>query len=217
MSSPAQATLAAVREQAKKRAALARASVDRSMKSRAAKHPALERARARRARRRQRTLAAIAVLLLLLLLLQRCEPDEAPAPAPIAEVVARPAPPPAPAPPRRPTSKVRKQPRPPLKTEDLATPPWLSAFRLQVASRSTRLARCFSGVERPGALRWSALVDAGSGAVSEQALDAVDGVVLTGPQRDCLQGVLAEPPYRLTPSKDDEHPLPARVSLVVEF
>ncbi|WNG58351.1 hypothetical protein F0U59_29125 [Archangium gephyra] len=89
-------------------------------------------------------------------------------------------------------------------------------FRIQVAARSPRLAQCFSGTERPGALRWTAAVNAASGSVSDHALEPVGtGGELSGKQRDCVQGVLSSPGYRLKPEQKQD--LPGRVSIVIEF
>ena len=94
--------------------------------------------------------------------------------------------------------------------------PWLTVFELQVAARSPRLAPCFEGVPRPGALRWSAVVEASRGTVSDHTLEPVLGSdSLDAAQRACVLEVLSTPAYRLAPL--DERSTPPRVSLVIEF
>ena len=95
-------------------------------------------------------------------------------------------------------------------------PVWLDSFRLQVLSRSTRLAECFKGTERPGALRWSGAVSSAAGTVAEHSIEAVGGTYeLSAEQRTCLVQVLTTPRYQLTPASPDD--LPERVGLVIEF
>lgn len=94
---------------------------------------------------------------------------------------------------------------------------WLDAFRLQVAARSPRLAECFQGTERPGALRWACAVNPDSGAVSDQSLEPLGASVeLTREQRACLVRVLASPPYKSLTTSTGQ-PLPNRVSMIIEF
>lgn len=179
----------------------------------------------KRARQRRRRIAAalVALLLLLLLLLLRCEPeapviDEPPSEEPVTEALA-PKPPPTPTkrrPPRAPLEgKIAPSERTGLEVEATSPPPWLAQFRLQVAARSPRLATCFNGVEKPGALRWTALVHARSGRVSESELEpALRGAELEDAQVECLVRGLSEPPYQLDAGDESEA---RRVSLVFEF
>ena len=92
--------------------------------------------------------------------------------------------------------------------------PWVTAFRLQVAARSPRLALCFVGAEAPGALKWTAAVEPESGRVSDHTLESVRETVLDAAQRACVLGVLSDPPYRL-PSGGEA--TPSRVSMAIEF
>lgn len=180
-----------------------------------------ERKRARdRARRRKRLSAALlALLLVLLLLLSRCACIEEPVPEPGPATPAASLELPEPQPPAAPLPKrERIQPiqRPAYESQPVDALPWLAAFRLQVAARSPRLSECFVGAERPGRLRWTAAVDPVRGQVSEQQLVPVSAWdTLTAEQSECVQGVLAEPAYRLQPG--DGPTTPSRVSMVVEF
>ncbi len=185
-------------------------------------HPALATALARRRKRRQRALAIAACILLLLLALMRCECDPPPPPAP---VVTEPVTAPligntTPAPPKKPKralkGTIEASDRGAMAVEPTEAPAWLQQFRLQVAARSPKLAACFNGAERPGALRWSALVHAQSGRVSESVVEPVfRGVELDQEQHDCLVARLTETPFKL----DEPSPQAAarRVSLIFEF
>ncbi|MFY0570258.1 hypothetical protein ACN28E_41440 [Archangium lansingense] len=181
-------------------------------------HPSIRREKRRRRIRRAVTIAA----LLLLAMLVRCECKPSP-PAPPPEPVVKPAPEVKPKQPSPPASKpkafserMERQRRGSYQNEAQTSPSWLDDFRLQVAARSPRLAQCFSGTERPGALRWTAAVNAASGSVSDHALELVGtGGELSGKQRDCVLGVLSSPGYRLKPEQKQD--LPGRLSLVIEF
>ena len=88
---------------------------------------------------------------------------------------------------------------------------------MQVTARSPRLAACFAGVERPGSLKWSASVEPVHGQVSDQKLETtLQSDPLTPEQRDCVMGVLSDPPYRLD-TKGEERTTPSRVGLAIEF
>ncbi|MGI5861531.1 MAG: hypothetical protein ACOX6T_05675 [Myxococcales bacterium] len=175
-------------------------------------------------RRRRRRLTALLAVLLLALLLTRCECQPAPAIPPEAE----PAPEVVPEEPEPVPAKKAEVKKNPLKAttkrrrragyEEAARagPPWLEDFRLQVAARSARLAQCFTGSERPGALRWSTAVDPESGAVADHEVDPVGpSAELSLDQRKCLVGVLSDPVYRLTDQQ--KQGLPSRISLAIEF
>ncbi|WP_375764905.1 hypothetical protein NR798_24620 [Archangium gephyra] len=181
--------------------------------------PAVRREKRRRRIRRAVTFA----VLLLLAMLTRCECEPSP-PAPPPEPVVEPAPEVKPKKPAPPASKPKasssdrmgRQRRGSYQNEAQTSPGWLDDFRLQVAARSPRLAQCFSGTERPGALRWTSAVNAASGSVSDHALEPVGtGGDLSGKQRDCVLGVLSSPGYRLKPEQKQD--LPGRVSIVIEF
>lgn len=168
-------------------------------------------------RRRVAWLTLLLLLLLLLLLCSRCTcaptPVGEPVAPPPAPIVEEPEPEPVPLPVRPPMERID---RPAFDTEPLTPLPWLDAFRMQVAARSPRLAECFVGAERPGRLRWSGAVEPSKGRISQQAIEPVRlEDVLTAEQRDCVAGVLEDPPYEL-PS-DEAASTPTRVSLVVEF
>jgi hypothetical protein len=181
------------------------------------KRSALKRPERRRPWRRWVLLALL--LLLLMFLLRDCRCNEPPVEEPVAEGVAGeaglpsepPPPPPAPL-----TGRVDRVDRPEFGTAAPAAIPWLDAFRLQVAARSPRLAECFVGAERPGTLKWSALVEPASGKVSDQTLEpTLLSDALTVEQRDCALAVLSTPAYRL--QGNDERSTPSRISMAIEF
>jgi hypothetical protein len=171
----------------------------------------------KRRRRIQRLL--LAILLLLLLLLIRCdcgsglEPGRADAgidaglliSIPDASIVK----------PRRPLSAlVKPMLRPALEAPDPLAPKWLDAFRLQVAARSARLAQCFDGAQRPGAIRWTSSMNSKTGITSDHEFEAVaDADVNLNNQ--CLIQVLSKPAYGF--SGIDITAMPGRVSIVIEF
>lgn len=178
----------------------------------------------RRERRRRRTRRALsATVLLLLLCLLRCDCGPEPAP-PVPEILveveapAQVTKPVVPAPARRRPLSLKTEPKPRTgyAGEVQAGPSWLDDFRLQVSARSGRLAQCFAGTERPGALRWSTSVNPENGAVSEHELEPVgQSVELGGEQRACVLLALSSPAYRL--SEAQQQALPKRISLVIEF
>jgi len=184
----------------------------------------------RRARRRR--LLLLLLLLLLYLLLRQCHPDETAAVAiphltePERAVLELPAvsaerskkSPPSAVP--RFKGRIKSRERATYSAEPPSPPTWISDLRLQVAARSPRLARCFEGTERPGALRWTASVDLARGVVSDHELEpTLGGAELTAPLRACLIGVLSAPTYRLPrPLPDpDANTQPPRISIVIEF
>jgi hypothetical protein len=187
-------------------------------RERVAQVPSVRREKRRRRIRRAVTIAAL--LLLAMLTRCECEPSPpAPPPEPVVETTPREKPP-KPAPPaskpKALSDRMERQRRGRYQNEAQTSPSWLDDFRLQVAARSPRLARCFSGTERPGALRWTAAVNAASGSVSDHVLEAVGtGGDPSGKQRDCVLGVLSSPAYRLKPEQKQD--LPGRVSIVIEF
>lgn len=112
--------------------------------------------------------------------------------------------------------RVRRKNRSSYRSGSPAPLSWIAAFRLQVAARSTRLATCFQGAERPGTLKWTTSVEPVEGRVSEHALEPmIDTASLTTPQRTCVLGVLSSPTYDLVTG--DEPATPSRVGLVIEF
>ncbi len=174
----------------------------------------------RRAKRRRRIKQAITIaVLLLLLLLIRCDgpPGEAP---PVTKAVVD-----AGVEVKKPPVKLAKRPKVPVKSKaverpgfeppDRAPARWVDEFRLQVAARSPRLASCFNGTDRPGALRWTALVSRQTGAVGDFDFEAMGNAGLSRDQLECLTDVLSSPGYRL--DTETEEGLPERVSLVLEF
>jgi hypothetical protein len=110
---------------------------------------------------------------------------------------------------------VKPKPRPAFPAMQPQAVPWLASFRMQVSARSTRLSGCFVGATRPGVLRWTALVEPGTGRVSDHELEPVlQSDTLTAAQRDCVLGVLEEPVYRIDV---EEGVGPSRVGMVIEF
>ncbi len=217
----AKARLKARRAAVKAKLAEARAA----QKAARAARPDVQRAERRKRVRRRLTLLA---LLLLLLLLRRCEcdaPGEGP-PPPDAAVDAAIAPDMGPdaakptakkkAPRKKPIrSRIERRERPEFRNPTPPPADWLVALRIQVAARGPRMARCFEGTDRPGALEWRAVVDVERGVVSDHAFEPVlDGAQLSKKLERCLIAVLADPPYSLPPSEEIGRP---RVSIIVEF
>jgi hypothetical protein len=191
----------------------------------------LDEARARRAARRNRAIAVVVTLLLLVWLLRRCE-DEPTAPVVVAEAPVCPTVPECPTGPVKPKPKPRPpsttkpprkdvtvaQPRDLFAVPQLRTPPWLTALRLQVSARSLVLARCFTGAERPGALRLTASVTPSSGLLADVVLESLAGAPpLAEAQRRCATSTLSEPPYRLPVEGERDVDVATRVSLILEF
>ncbi len=112
--------------------------------------------------------------------------------------------------------RMARRDRPAFPTPTPTPLPWLDAFRLQVAARSPRLAACFDGAARPGALKWTAAVEPVHGRVSDPTLEpTLSSDALTGAQRACVLAVLSDPPYRLDGT--GAAATPSRVGIVVEF
>lgn len=195
----------AIRAQLSKMRVAARAKV--------AQLPAVKAARRRRWFRR-----SLLIALVLLLLFIRC--DCGPTPAleqPKGEVakvadagVAR-----APQKKKPQKDKVGQNPRRDWETGSQLGPAWLDEFRLQVSARSPRLASCFTGTDRPGALRWNVALNPETGAVSDQILEPLGATDLSETQQACLRTALASPKYRIT--AEDRLSVPSRVSLMLEF
>jgi hypothetical protein len=177
---------------------------------------ALRRRRPARKRRRWPWIVLLVLLLLALLLLRDCSCAEPVAVAP--EVLGPPSigaavDVPAPAPP---LARVVRRDRPAYETEPPDPLAWIDAYRLQVAARGPRLAECFVGVEQPGALKWTASVEASSGRVSDHTLEpTLESAPVTAEQRDCVLGVLSDPPYRL--EAEGVRSTPSRVGIGIEF
>jgi hypothetical protein len=173
----------------------------------------------RRRRRIQRTVAVIALLLLLLLI--RCEGQGVPeTPVPTQPVPTEPPKPKvasvAKTPPTKRFVPVRPVERPGFSAPVRPPAGWLDVFRLQVAARSPRLAACFNGTDRPGALKWTSLVSLQTGAVGSHEFEPLGlAAEVSETQLTCLKEVLSKPGYRL--GDEDVEGLPERVSLVLEF
>lgn len=175
-----------------------------------------------RARRRQRRMLVLAIILLIILLLLRLDCSAKPSSGkpkalPIAQQKQEQ--PPKKAHRRKPKKlkgKVQGSARSAMAIEPMDPPLWLPQFRLQVSSRSPRLAACLIGTDWPGAMRWSALVHAQSGRVTESVVEPVfRGVSLDEDQLACLIKGLTEQPYVL--DEPDPQAAARRVSLIFEF
>ncbi len=180
-------------------------------------------------RRRQRIAVGLVVLALLLLALllrdcNACAPEvqvvyvegEAPTCPDVPECgPAKPKPKPKPTKPRKkPTGAARADARDDLVVTTRANPDWLAALRLQVTARSLDLARCFNGMEKPGALRWTTTIVPASGATTDSELEQIlRSVPLTTAQQACVLNALTQRPFRL----DSRDAVGTRVSLILEF
>jgi hypothetical protein len=118
-----------------------------------------------------------------------------------------------------PRAKARMTPtaREDLDVGERAPPPWLEAFRRQVMARSTVLAACFAGSERPGAAWWTARLEPRAGVASEGRLEpAQGGAPLSSAQEQCVLHGLQATAYALG-SAVDVDPDPRRLRLLLEF
>ncbi|WP_224243878.1 hypothetical protein [Hyalangium gracile] len=177
--------------------------------------------RRERARRRLRRAVGLAVLVLLASLL-RCDCGQPPPPevpkVEAKEVVEPKTATPVPPPPRKQPlrGQIKSQDRASYQGPERDSAVWIDEFRLQVAARSPRLAQCFTGSERPGALRWTASVNPRSGAASDHELEPVGASgELRREQHECIVRALSSPLYRLSAPQGDS--LPQRVGMVIEF
>lgn len=207
----------AMRER-KKELRLAMARLRSATRQRLEKDPRVRRERRRRMVRR---IGGLAVLLLLATLINcRCEALPIVPEQKTAAIEPEKSPPKkalAPAPKKKPFElRMNTKSRAGYQGETRAPPSWLDDFRLQVAARSPRLSECFTGSERPGALRWTSAVNAQSGTVSDHLIEPQgEGPGLQFDQIKCLQNVLANPPYKLAAKQAAS--LPERVGIVIEF
>jgi len=181
--------------------------------------------RKRRRRRRIRNGIA-AALAVLFVLLWRCDCAKPPPPAPVVEKQEVKKEPPPPPPLVKPGVKPKKKLEAEMASklrgsyggEERAAPSWVDDFRLQVAARSVRLASCFTGIDKPGALRWTASVNPESGAVSDHELEALASTMPIWPrEKTCLIGALSNPPYKISGAPPVKEGIPNRVSIVIEF
>lgn len=168
----------------------------------------------RKAEKKRRPWWLLVLLLLLLLFFWRdCRCTEVPAgeaePVPAEPVETEPEVP-------LPGGRVKRVDRPAIAPMPQQKLPWIASFRMQVAARSPRLARCFEGTERPGRLKWTTSVEPVEGHVSEHELEPVlMSADLTRTQRTCLLEVLSDPPYSLDPGEAPA--TPSRVGIAIEF
>jgi len=194
----------------------------RRAKARVDEIPAVQ--KERRRRRLRRVLMLAVIVLLACLVRCDCQPPALPpievtepAPQPDAgvEVKKKPAVA-APARRRRVEAKVEAQPRNAFGSGARPPPSWLDEFRLQVAARSPRLAECFTGRDRPGALRWTTSLNPESGTAADHELEPIGPHSdVSADQRECVLKVLSDPKYRIAEGAKES--LPERVSLVIEF
>jgi hypothetical protein len=211
-----------IRRALRRQRAAMRAELKRSkqrVREQLAKNPQLQ-ARARRRRRRRQQVALAIAALIALALLRCCSCGEG-APQPVspetkdAGTDAGAAAPLAKKPLTAPRVGLLR--RGDLKLDDTKALPWLDEFRMQVAARSPKLANCFHGADKPGALRWTTELNPTSGQVSNHALEPIGGTLgLNQPQRECLVQALSEPRYRLQ-QPPGESSTPSRVSIMLEF
>ena len=182
-----------------------------------AEHPLLRRARARRQRRNMRLALGLTAAAMLLLVWQRCprpppEPAEA-RPSPPRAPASAPAVSPRPGPQRQSLSPLE---RPRLQVAVPPSPDWLDAFRMQVLARGPRLAQCFEGQARPGALRWTCALVPSTGMTSDHTFEPLGGGSLEG-REPCMRDVLSRPPLQRVAMPGADATTPVRVSLVIEF
>jgi hypothetical protein len=119
--------------------------------------------------------------------------------------------------PRRQKARIAPTPREALDVDQRAPPPWLEAFRRQVMARSTILAACFVGTERPGAAWWTARFDPTSGRAIEGDLAPVQGgPPLSTTQEQCVLRGLQDTPYALGAAAAAD-PAARRLRLLLEF
>lgn len=181
-------------------------------------HPMVREARARRRIRR----GVIAGILVLLALLSRCECGQPPPAEPVAEAPKEP-PKPAPRPAAKPKPKklqatTDRNDRGAYTGEARAKASWVDEYRLQVAARSSRLSACFTGVDKPGALRWTASLNPETGTVSDHDLEALaSSSPIWKKERECLIQALSTPPYNLPADAREAEGIPTRMSIVIEF
>ena len=115
-----------------------------------------------------------------------------------------------------PLPDLKRMDRPEYESTAPKSPPWIGAFRMQVAARSPRLAECFVGARQPGRLKWTTSVEPASGLVSEHSLvPMLLSDELSRGEYNCVFEVLSDPPYKLV--MGDEKATPSRVGLVIEF
>jgi hypothetical protein len=191
----------------------------------------LEEARTRATARRRRVAVTIALVLLVLWLWRRCDEPPQTAPALIAEAPVCPAVPECPTspatPPKKKSSTTKRpprrdmtvgQPRDLFAVAQLRTPPWLSSLRMQVSARSLKLSGCFTGAERPGAIRLIATVTPSSGLLADVVLEPLaSGPALLDEQRRCVIRTVTTPAYWLPVEGERDVDLATRVSLILEF
>ena len=202
-----------------------RASIQR-IRERARAHVEPHKTTQRKKTRRRRLLLIVLLALLLFFWFSRCTCQpvtvaEAPSIAPPRIVAV----PPVAKPRSLPKIKLppipggmQKQDRPAYDVEPKLAPTWLDSFRLQIAARSPRLADCFRGVERPGALRFTTSVSLPSGNISDSVLEPVGGqLALSEVQKQCVLTVLSDAPYQLKSTSQETSPVPERVGIVIEF
>ena len=174
----------------------------------------------RKIRNRRRVFRLVALLVILIfLLLIRC--DCGPAKPHVPQVVE-----PTPVEKEMPDAGVQKPvfkttvktlPRDSYENKKLLGASWLEQFQMQVVARSPRLAQCFVGVDRPGALRWTCALNADTGVASDHELEPLGNNTgqLSKTQEACVVEALSKPAYTLT--NVPKEGLPQRIGFVLEF
>lgn len=216
-SKPSRKEMVARKQALKKQNAEALAKAKARVESQS-QHPVIVKRREDKKRRRRQITLLLTAILLLLLLLMRCDCTEAMPRPPVPQIAdvwgkgktvtpvkvkTR----------KRPRGKVKKQVRDAMVPKRLPPPKWLPQFRMQVSSRD--VSSCFNESEKPGALRWSVMVQASEGRVFDSELEPVfRKSELSSGQRECVIKILSKERYRLD---DEKEAVPRRISIVFEF
>jgi hypothetical protein len=171
----------------------------------------------RNRRRLFRLVVWLVILMLLLLIRCDCGPPKPPMPQVVEPMPVEKEVPDAGL--KRPVFKttVKTLPRDSYENKKLLGASWLEQFQMQVVARSPRLAECFVGVDRPGALRWTCALNADTGVASDHEFEPLGTLSgqLSKAQENCVVEALSKPAYTL--SNVAKEGLPQRIGFVLEF